>query len=486
MHTQHIIDRNADLRLYPGADTQNVLQPNCQFAIGNLYGNPLKFLHFLVREHILEVSKEQYEAAVEIYQKPTLTAEDLQKYNGIIMGAKLSKEATKNKIAICLAGGVMTSQDKNNLLTLRILQKLSTDGIHIDILASDNGNAFLSADKAKLIADLSHRYYQPKLKLLSYNLANDKSSITLLMTEAVELKHLKSLAYALKLKYEVETPVKLAQLIDDVNALYAKYVIKGQSNDFFEKYPAAINLIRQQLSGQSYLNSILNEVSLPYPIFFVYGDVINEPRHIDNYHHFKLETANLGNGLGQASPGLTEDQIYKGTYNCCYSIGSYQLGQHILLEPRGNTASLLKILQSSSGSSDQTKKDIDDVMKKMGIKLNAPITDEFMVKLKKSHDKFISKAKQNIPADIKLAPNVIIKKFIKYDHQNTEDKAWVYALKKRGFLSSEQSKKMNTILDDRHDQIIKKFSTPTSEFPTPSVAVDVSEIKISSAAPKKR
>ncbi len=113
---------------------------NNQITIGDLHGNALKLLYFIIKHRIVECKKEHYQRFVEIYRKDvsSLEKKDLSEINYICENLII-----KNKTKICLIGDVLADRGQNDFFTLLLLNKLHNESVPLDILYSNHDFTFI-------------------------------------------------------------------------------------------------------------------------------------------------------------------------------------------------------------------------------------------------------------------------------------------------------------------------------------------------------
>src|SRR5580765_5689167 len=116
-----LISQKANIDTYPELDIKHPGAEGTEFTIGDLHGNALKFLYFLVRHGILSISREQYKTLVKIYHTPVddLDHNQLQQFKTILNQAKVN-----NKGKIRLIGDEHADRGMNDYFTLKIIEKL--------------------------------------------------------------------------------------------------------------------------------------------------------------------------------------------------------------------------------------------------------------------------------------------------------------------------------------------------------------------------
>lgn len=278
-----IIDNEANLLEYP---TDRIsLNKNCQLTIGDLHGNALKLIYFLVRHNILNLNRENYHIIIEIYQKKTneITKEDIIKFNTILESAQF--HTIPSGVLIRLIGDELADRGSNDYFVLKVLEKMKKNNIPFEILFSNHGLEFIkvygkglldnksylekydggfaqslanlrSLVKRKIISleevdALVKHYYLPHLKLISYSLQQTisynssaaladpfemkdaithKENLTLYSHAPIGIETIKFLCQleGIQVPYSEKTGSDLANSIEQINRKFSDIAINQQ------------------------------------------------------------------------------------------------------------------------------------------------------------------------------------------------------------------------------------------------------------------
>ncbi len=243
---EEIIDPKANLLIFPKLDFEHELKDDCELTIGDMHGNALKFIYFLVRQRVLTMSKKNYQDVIKIYKKPadTLTKKDLEHFAQILDSAKINKGAK-----IRLLGDELSDRGSNDYFTLKILQKITAE-IPVEIIHSNHGLEFLNFYETKMkefnfslserctasltnlgillkkkliekseIEQMITENYLPHIKILSYTLDKEKNNLTLYMHAPNGPRTIEELAKDFKVAIN---PKNLLQTIDEINKAFTK------------------------------------------------------------------------------------------------------------------------------------------------------------------------------------------------------------------------------------------------------------------------
>lgn len=137
-----LIDYKASLLQYPPLSDYPVSE-NTEITIGDMHGNALKLLYFLIRENIFLVDVSDYDLFVDIFNKDVsvLTANDIDRFHSMadrIQCAKLPK-----KVKVRLEGDEVSDRRGNDYWTLVFLLKLTQSNATLEIIFSNHGYEFL-------------------------------------------------------------------------------------------------------------------------------------------------------------------------------------------------------------------------------------------------------------------------------------------------------------------------------------------------------
>lgn len=285
MHGFPVYLEHANLNVYPGYDPDHLATPNTQLTIGDLHGNALKLLYFLVRHKVIEMNQSAYDHFVDIYNTPVenLTKNHLDPFNSILQHVKVNPVKM-----IRLMGDEFADRGRNDYFTLKIFEKLGKYNIPMEILLSNHGIEILGMDiknkkfsagilperfRASLtgleilvdknlltdddLNDLDNilkNYYKPNIKALSYTVSESDSFDMMLYTHApVGLETIESLAAEYKVDYDDSKADALCHTIDRINDAVSKNIIE---NKLFDTY--------LKIAGKMYLG--VDEISPAFPL----------------------------------------------------------------------------------------------------------------------------------------------------------------------------------------------------------------------------
>lgn len=344
--------KKVDLRKYPNKSSSARADAKNQLTIGDLHGNALKLIYFLIKENVINISEKQYYELVKIYRTSLLelNAEHLSRFNQILNAATLNEVNT-----VRLIGDELADRGENDYFTLKVLEKLGENDVHIEILLSNHGYEFLKNSAAENLLDpelnllggqarslsrlsylldsdiikpedisnIIEKYYKLNLKAISYTIdkSSTRPSITIYTHAPVGLETIEATANLFNVPYNSKTPMDLGKTIDKINHAFTELLKKNQlkehmtaefdlgEGDVSIEYP----LLRLTWNRCHQSKASVNPGhKKKYPIRFVHGhDGPGKP-------YFKNFT-NLDNDLGKYMRGIRGWNQWVGEYNSLYS-----------------------------------------------------------------------------------------------------------------------------------------------------------------------
>lgn len=247
------VSENIDIDVYPSIDQAHLAHNGAQLTIGDLHGNSVKLLYFLVRHGVLEMSPKDYDDVVQIYKTPArrLTGQHLARFNQIVANATINEAAKTSKL--CLIGDEMCDRGNNDYYTIKLLQKLKDNDVAFDILISNHGGGLLqkyengqpfnnfsfrpttSAENLQILIDKNlvtrdeidqhiQDCYLPSLKAINYTLNETSDRITIYSHAPIGIEMIEHTAKMLKIPFEGDNAVSIARTIDAINQKFSEYV----------------------------------------------------------------------------------------------------------------------------------------------------------------------------------------------------------------------------------------------------------------------
>ena len=264
-----------DLTVYPTA--MNPPSPSTELTIGDLHGNAMKLIYFLIREGAINgITPSNYAELMMIYETPVadLTPKQIARFNAIVNQIDLNPVGK-----IRLIGDTLSDRGANDYYTLMILDRLRRLNAPLEIEISNHDVDFLQASRmvkgeiqfrgntpldnkkgpsqiqSRLnLNELIERFpelraevtiavenaYTPFLKLIGYTLSPDGKGISLYTHAPVGLETIKALADRFYVPYRDGSAQELAGTIDAINQevqnsggvekLYKNFDISDQEN----------------------------------------------------------------------------------------------------------------------------------------------------------------------------------------------------------------------------------------------------------------
>ena len=252
-----------------------------QFTVGDLHANTVKLIYTLIRNGVCTLPSKQYEQLVTLYQNDPMSEPHLSDFCKLVDSLKI----TNKKILVRLIGDMVADRGRNDLLTLKVLDKLRTEGVPVRITMSNHDDKFMKFfNDSKTFAQLQEytdlhydsrqnqansytelvkyikagnteemkqqRFYEvkrmvlesylPNLVLLDYARSEDGKSITLFSHAPIHLNNIFEVAKEFGIPYDNikddGTPIeKLIAVIDAINQDYQTNLQLGLHSDMMEK-----------------------------------------------------------------------------------------------------------------------------------------------------------------------------------------------------------------------------------------------------------
>jgi hypothetical protein len=261
--SEYILESNADLSVAP----QDVsFDPsNKALAMGDLHGNTMKAIYFLIRYGVMTLKNPQdYQHLWEIYNthQSQLTEQNFQTFYSLLDAAKFNMPKL-----ITFIGDEFADRGNNDWFTMLLFKKLHDSGVPYQILLSNHGNLALSSfiqqkhpgntigyrqadewfsQQTSLdnlwslvnremidIPTISHYaslYYTPHLKLIAYTKIND-DHLTLYTHGLVGLETVMGLCKKFNIAYNDSSIDNLMSCVDQINDNGISFIQTQQPED---------------------------------------------------------------------------------------------------------------------------------------------------------------------------------------------------------------------------------------------------------------
>jgi hypothetical protein len=354
-----ISHENVDLFTYPDIDTEFPSDKETQLTLGDLHGNALKLIYFLIRQNVLEITKNDYATLGAIYLKDPkeLTKKELDTFCDIVKEAKVNPVGT-----IRLIGDEVADRGSNDYLTLKVLEKLKLTDMSVEILLSNHGAEFITAYETKNnftgfimydefiqsmtglkillkrnlvtsreVDNLINDIYKPSLRALSYTVNSDENKITLYSHALIGLRTIKDMAQKLLVKYKDKSIKNLADTINNINSEFQAYIKDNRARiDLYHEEAIRKTNSSNHLSGAFEItmwNRLVDWVKddrpschNDYAIDFVHGHDLNDKTQ-DNIYNLDNTFGKQGLIRKHSSDGklFLEKQYIKSTYHLLFS-----------------------------------------------------------------------------------------------------------------------------------------------------------------------
>jgi predicted transcriptional regulator YdeE len=233
-------------------------------AIGDLHGNAMKGIYFLMRYGVMKLANEDdYSTLKNIYDKNTdsLTAGDLENFKHILENASF-----KSPKLITFIGDELADRGNNDWFTLLLLDKLHRSKVPYQIQYSNHSSVALqsisklaalpgvirtkysnqqrSLDNMwslevkglitkKDINDIANTSYKPHLRLIGYTKTTG-DELTIYTHAPVGLETIKALASHFKVAYHEATMEELIATIDRINNKASDSINKNEFTQYFD------------------------------------------------------------------------------------------------------------------------------------------------------------------------------------------------------------------------------------------------------------
>ncbi len=301
-----------------------------QATLGDLHGNFLKLLNFLIRENIIEVNKKTYDSLVTIYNKSqfsysknsqrvklNITLNEIEEFKETLNSIKINK----NTNFFRLIGDEVADRGQNDYYTLKLIKKLTDHNVPFEIIYSNHGNflleflkeykkepciekifnpeldyansfiPFLALEAHEFINTRERRILSKawlnKIKLISYSISLTEDRITIFTHAPVDLNIIELAANQLRVQYADKSPISLAYSINQINEAFQKnFLLKFEPISIRNENDALYKIIWNrdvtQLERQEEYKN--------YKVTFVHG---HDPTPTRQTNAFNLDHNNL-------------------------------------------------------------------------------------------------------------------------------------------------------------------------------------------------
>jgi DNA-binding NarL/FixJ family response regulator len=276
-------------------------------AIGDLHGNALKLLHFLIKEGVADIAEQDYQKFYDLYHTVPATQESMIAIKALIDKQLQIIDTTP---LIRLIGDELADRGANDFYTLYLLKKLDDSDVKFDINQSNHTMEFTLAHESNGIGQFVSRLgpgqansavalrqsiesgvvsleeveqligiHKEHQRIISYTLTDD--GIALYSHAPIDVKIVKALAAKFGVDYHDATAELLAYTIEKINQKYVEVVKQNKLHDYIDQnvlcnpdhYPAAEYPIEHIVWSRNYraIDRSVQPEGFGYQIGYVYG-----------------------------------------------------------------------------------------------------------------------------------------------------------------------------------------------------------------------
>lgn len=268
VNSMPVVISHVDIYQYPPINEITIYNENSTVTEGDLHGNAAKFLHVLVRQNLVTISKETYAKLIDIYINKS---DDSTSFYDLLSEAKASDFSPG---LLRLLGDDFADRGKNDLFIEKIYRLLNDLGINFEVIMSNHTKQFLkqfgnglTAKESELKMFFKGEYkafarsfygmreeienkerninlediensivtnYLPKLKMLSYEIVNE-NKIKIFSHAPINSEKIEALAGLFQVKvFNLNTTHGLKKAIDAINDEFSEiFSSKDMVKEFF-------------------------------------------------------------------------------------------------------------------------------------------------------------------------------------------------------------------------------------------------------------
>jgi len=359
------VKHNTDIKTYPSITSTHGFDKGAQISIGDLHGNALKLIWFLLKHGVIDnISEQKYKDFINLYEKNTteISKSDLQWFNRFVEAIKINQGGT-----IRLLGDELADRGSNDYFTLKIFEKLFDNNIPLEIVLSNHTADFIRAYEnqnnysqnnlaphfvksmlglnrlieQKLISKkevglLFEKIYTPSLKVLTYTINEEAQSIAIFSHAPIGLQTIESLCQKLKLPYCDNSLNALTKTIDSIN------------NEFTNNYARNKKITSLLASEKQYKMGNMDVHKFPFMHLIWNRNYSNLKRP----NHYKGYTVQYIHGHDSREKNIT-DHIYN--LDNTLGKGNNELARYNVHYTHEKSAAPLKLSPRHSHSQKQSK-----------------------------------------------------------------------------------------------------------------------------------
>lgn len=275
-------------------------------AIGDLHGNALKLLHFLIKQGVADIAEQDYQKFYDLYHTVPATQESMAAIKQLIDELQIVDTTP----LIRLIGDELADRGANDFYTLYLLKKLDDSNVKFDINQSNHTMEFTLAHELNGIGKFESRLgpgqansavalrqsiesgvvsldeveqlinvHKKHQRIISYTLTDE--GIALYSHAPIDVKIVKALADKFEVDYHDTTAELLAYTIEKINQKYTEVVQQNRLHDYIDQnvlcnpdhYPAAMYPIEHIVWSRNYraIDRSVQPEGFDYQIGYVYG-----------------------------------------------------------------------------------------------------------------------------------------------------------------------------------------------------------------------
>lgn len=336
---------------------ENINETKGSLTIGDLHGNALKLLYFLLRHNIIALTgsdpKKTYQDFVDLYERSASLESDKQLgplFKDINAWMDKNVKVINKEVLIRLIGDEFFDRGNNDYMTLKLLEQLTKGNVKFHITISNHSNVFIAAyepttngsnfktpegmmklyqvrssvplegfvNKNLLPRDefvrLVGEVYKPAVKVLDYELTDE--GITLFTHAPVRFDTIKNLANYYDITYQDGTTEQLAHTINLINTKFSESMVLNRASNALQlpknvrrfaeidrEISPLLDITWNRCANQEAANDVeaRPEKNNQYNITYVHG-------HDSKYKSSLPHVINLDNKCGKVRPGEEFDK----------------------------------------------------------------------------------------------------------------------------------------------------------------------------------
>lgn len=128
-----------------------------EVTVGDLHGNAIKLIHFLIQHEGMHMSAKDYSALYQIYKKNNLILKDLEIFQNILERTRFDSALP----LVRLMGDVLSDRGSNDYLTLLVLKRMKHAHINYRIIFSNHDQVALEAFDKRGVLDYDNFKFYP-------------------------------------------------------------------------------------------------------------------------------------------------------------------------------------------------------------------------------------------------------------------------------------------------------------------------------------